>query len=540
MKKLVKKNWIFIILVLLVIINSAWLVFDGLPYQHDIGFHYSRMISLANTIKNGDFLALIHDTFFGYGYALGIFYGNLFFYIPALFYIIGIPAMLSFKLFYILINVGTVIITYFSAKNIIKDKKIAVIITTLYTLSEYRLFDIFVRGAVGEMLAFMVAPLVILGLYEIIYNDSRKWYLFTIGFVLLLLSHLITTVIMAFFCLIIIIFNYRRFIKEKYRFKNLIISGVVGVLLGAFFLFPILEQSLLSEISILVNGSVYYPKGASIIRLFAPEGFFKVYLGVTIVLLIPIRMFLRKKDVNKKYYDMLSFCDLLLGLGIISWLSITNIFPWKFLGSIISFIQFPWRFLFFSTLFISISTGIILYLFLKLDYKKLINGIFNFIVVASLVTVGLYSLQYGIRKIHYDSFELNEIGNGEYLLADTDLNEMKMDDSRYLEAYFVSNNSELEFNYEKLGTNVKVNYSNNLENNSYIEVPLFNYLGYNISPNLEVVNGDNGLMRVYLPDQKGSFEIWYEGTMIQKISYSISFISLITFSLYLVKIYRKK
>ena len=534
MKKFIKKNWIFISLAILISVNSFWLIFKGMPWQHDIEFHYSRMISLTNSIRNGDFFALIHDAFFGYGYALGIFYGNFFFYIPALLCLIGVPEIVSFKLLYFLINIGTVIITYISTKGIIKDEKVSLFATILYCLSEYRLFDIFVRGAMGEMLSFMIAPLVIWGLYEIVYDDSRKWYLFTIGFVLLLLSHLITTVLMAFFCLIIIIFNYKRFIKEKIRFKHLIISGLVGVLLGSFFMFPIFEQFLFSDINILVNGSVYYPFGSSIFSLIIPKWFFSCYLGISIIILMPLRLFLSKKDIDKKYYNILSFGDLLLMLSIITWICTTNIFPWNILGKTLSFIQFPWRLLFFSTLFASISIGITLYLFSKNHYKKIINTIFVFIAVTSVASTVLYSLQYGLRKNHYTEFMVDEIGNGEYLLSNTDLLELK---EKKVE--FVTNNKDLIFDYDKVGTRVKVSYSNNLVDGTYIEIPLFNYLGYKITPKLKVVNGENDLIRVYLDNIEGTFEISYDGTLVQKISYSISITSLIIFSLYMFKVHRK-
>ena len=76
--------------------------------------------------------------------------------------------MASFKIFYILINIITAIIVYMCAKSIIKDKKVSLITTALYMFAGYRIIDIFVRGAMGEMLAFMVIPIIILGLYEIV------------------------------------------------------------------------------------------------------------------------------------------------------------------------------------------------------------------------------------------------------------------------------------------------------------------------------------------------------------------------------------
>ena len=104
---------------------------------------------------------------------------------------------------------------------------------------------------------------------------------------------------------------------------------------------------------------------------------------------------------------------------------------------------------------------------------------------------------------------------------------------------FVTNNKDLIFDYDKVGTRVKVSYSNNLVEGTYIEVPLFNYLGYKINPKLKVVNGENDLIRVYLDNIEGTFEISYDGTLVQKISYSISITSLIIFSLYMFKVHRK-
>ena len=116
--KWIKKNKTAIILALLMIISSIWLIKKGMPYQHDGDFHSSRLLSLANTIKNGDFLALVHDGYYGFGYANGIFYSNFFFYINAILVALGMPIMASFKLLNIFINIGTVLSIYFVSKSI--------------------------------------------------------------------------------------------------------------------------------------------------------------------------------------------------------------------------------------------------------------------------------------------------------------------------------------------------------------------------------------------------------------------------------------
>lgn len=530
MKDFIKRNWVFLTLISFMIIGSIWLLAKGIPYQHDIGFHFSRMVSLAQTMRHGDILALVHDAFYGYGYALGLFYGNFFFYLPSFLYLIGLPAILSFKILYLFMNVGTVLITYYTCKKMIPSKKIAILTTMLYTFSEYRLYDYFVRGAVGETLAFMVAPLVILGLYEIIVDDYKKWYLFSIGFVLLLLSHMITTILMAFFCILIIIVQYKRFLEEPKRFFYLIISGIFGLLLGAFFLFPILEQYFFSNISIFVEGSFYAPSGYAIRRMIIPRWFFTPYLGVPLIMLFPIRFFFNKNEIDTKYKSLLFFNDILLALGILSLVCTTRIFPWTKLTAIVSFVQFSWRLLLFTTLFFCISIGINLFLLTKSLRKDIVKTIYCFIVLTAFFTNILYSVQYGIRVNHYDTFYENEIGNAEYLLSGTDWTEI---DQPLEEIY--TNNSDLIISYTKNGTSITVEYSNNLQKDTYIELPLFYYLGYQVDQDLKIEDGTNHLIRIYLEDSNGEFQVSYQGTMIQKISYVISFLSLIGFSGYIIK-----
>ena len=75
MKKIKDKKTL-LVLIGIMLISSAWLLTSGMPYAHDIHFHYSRIVGLTNSIKSGDFLALIHNSFYGYGYATGLFYSN--------------------------------------------------------------------------------------------------------------------------------------------------------------------------------------------------------------------------------------------------------------------------------------------------------------------------------------------------------------------------------------------------------------------------------------------------------------------------------
>ena len=80
--------------------------------------------------------------------------------------------------------------------------------------------------------------------------------------------------------------------------------------------------------------------------------------------------------------------------------------------------------------------------------------------------------------------------------------------------------------------------SNNKKDNTYIEVPLLNYLGYS-AKGAKLENGNNNLIRLTNLEESGEIRVSYKGTTAQKISYLISLVSLAGFVVYII-IERKK
>lgn len=523
----IKNNKTILILIGIMLVSSMWLITKGMPYAHDIEFHYGRIIGLSRSIKSGNFIALIHDFYYGYGYATGIFYSNFYFYIPAILNVIGFSYLSSLKVLYLLINVFTTLSIYFCLKSITKDKKLSIIGTILYMFSNYRLVDIYPRGAMGEMLSFMIIPIVLLGIYEIVFRDYKKWYIFTISFVGLLLCHLITTFLVAVFIFIFILCNYKKFIEDKNRIKYLIISGIIGLLLGSFFLLPIIEQKINGNINIFVGNSYFLPQDniVNIKNFLVPTGFFNTNLGIVLILLLPIRLLVKNKKVKKNDRDLLKYADIFYILGIIAWISTTKIFPWKVFGNSLGFIQFPWRLLIISTPFLVFSY--IIY-FKLIDNKKLLKYTYIFIILISLSEVLLYSVQYGLRNKSYD-LKTTEIGTEEYLLYGTDTDKLDKD------MKVLITNNHINMVHKRNGLSYEIVYSSNNYKNTYIEVPLFNYLGYKASGDAKLVNGDNNLIRLELTKETGRINVYYEYTIIQKMSYIVSFVTALGLFIYLKK-----
>ena len=139
-------------------------------YAHDIGYHLNRIMQISEGLNNGRFPILIHSGLLhNLGYANPLFYPELFLYIPAIIMsITHIHVLTAYKLFLIIISFFTFLSMYYTSKKTFEKKEIAYLSGILYTFSLYRLTDIYVRGALGELIAFIFLPLLIYGLYNVI------------------------------------------------------------------------------------------------------------------------------------------------------------------------------------------------------------------------------------------------------------------------------------------------------------------------------------------------------------------------------------
>ena len=119
------KKLTIITLLMLIIIPSIWIIPKGLPWSHDIQYHYTRLAGLTESIKHGDFIALIHDTLNGYGYENGLFYANFFFYPTTILSLLGISYINAYKIMIIMVNIITVIVSYKCFKSILNNNRYA-------------------------------------------------------------------------------------------------------------------------------------------------------------------------------------------------------------------------------------------------------------------------------------------------------------------------------------------------------------------------------------------------------------------------------
>lgn len=67
----------------------------------------------------------------------------------------GFTMQNAYKLFVVLVNLATVIVSYYSFRVIFKRAELALVAAIMYSMSLLRLVDLYQRGAVGEFTALI-------------------------------------------------------------------------------------------------------------------------------------------------------------------------------------------------------------------------------------------------------------------------------------------------------------------------------------------------------------------------------------------------
>ena len=162
-----------------------------LTYGHDLSIHLSRIEGLKAGLLAGQFPvrmdpAIINEK----GYPFSLMYSDVFLYPAAVLRILGFSLQTSYKVYVASITAATVGITFYALRKMFRSDCAALLGTALYTLSFYRLTNVFVRAAVGEYTAMAFLPLVVYGLWRIYRQspaDGKKaepwcWLPFALGF----------------------------------------------------------------------------------------------------------------------------------------------------------------------------------------------------------------------------------------------------------------------------------------------------------------------------------------------------------------------
>lgn len=558
---------IYILYTLLILVTLIPVMNDYLIRGHDIYFHLMRIEGLAKGLRCGQFPVKIQPAWYGdFGYAVSAFYGDLFVYVAAGLRLLGFSLQNAYKGYLICCNIGTVLISGYCFTGIFKNKYIGLFGSSLYSLSVYRLVNLYTRGALGEYTGMMLLPLLMYACCLLLDKErnaiklKKGAVLLGVGMAGILQCHMLTAEIACMMLTLIMLIFIRRVLH-----KEVIIAGIkaVGIAAGlsAWFLVPFLDYMLNGKFNVnTVDNSelMIQRQGVFLSQVFAlfdnaigqsldlssgTDGDFAQGTGfglavslLAFVIILLYEIIKNRSEFNPEQWKMPLTAAF---VGFVAIVMSTLYFPWDricSLGSLFRYIvvkiQFPWRLTGMATLALSLLwCAVISHIYLKSGK----NGIKRAGVISiAVVTVMLLSATHFMADLFErgERIEIRSVADmdsyvesgDEYLPVETVPEELKKENLNNGDGIGngIINGIALS-EYKKDGTNVRLHCENSSYTDKTLEIPLLYYNGYKAIATdmqgnrheLNIYEGNNGVVSIVIPSQAvynikiGFYEAWY-------------------------------
>lgn len=342
--KFIKKNWLLIIGLLLVL-PTLWPIFRSDFFQMHDWTHVARLVELDVALKAGQFPPRwAPDLGWGQGMPLFHFYAPLPYYFAELLYLIKLPAVWAIKTVFALNYFAGFYFMYLWAKSF-WGKSGGLIAAVAFTYLPYRAVQFYVRGSLGELTAMTFLPLLFYAL------KKKKIILSALAWTAIFLSHNVIALFSLFFISLYFIFYFK-------DWKRFILISFLTFGLSAFFIIPAFFEKDLTIVNSLTDGYFHYSFHFIYLRqllnrywgyggsIFGLEDGMSFQLGWPHLLLALPAIYFWKK---LKYW--------LIAFGIaIFMMTFHSQFIWDKIP-FLAMAQFPWRLLAFAGIFIAFFSG---------------------------------------------------------------------------------------------------------------------------------------------------------------------------------------
>ena len=412
------KNLLFFLILIVAIIPTFYSLLKQDYYVMHDDTQMIRQLEFEKCLKDGQIpCRWSPDLGYEYGYPLFNFYPPLPYIVGQFYRTLGFSFMNSVKLSAATQIILSTIFMYFLAKSLFG--RIGGLFSAIfYAYVPYHALNIYVRGAYNEAWAAVFFPLIFYFSYKLIKTSKTKNVIgLALAYSGLFLSHnpmLLTFtpffIAWTLFWLIIekkITFS-KKIINQLPLFTKFLFSGLLSLSLTAFFVLPMIFETKYTQIQSMFQGYYHYSVHfVSLFQLFISNfwsdgasvpgpndglSFMVGYLHWTIPLLIVIfslYLLIKKKPISNKI--IISIFLSFLGLFSIFMAHNKSTFLWQIFTPVQK-IQFPWRFLNNTAFLLSLSVGVLPYIFHKYINKK------TSIIISFLFIVVLFLLNFTYFK----------------------------------------------------------------------------------------------------------------------------------------------
>lgn len=374
MIRFIKNNWpVAIVLALCFWAVKALFVPGFFPVHDDE--QIGRLFELNWVLRDGQIPARwIPHLGFGFGYPFFNFYPPFVYYFGEVFHLLGFSFINSTKAVIFTGFLSSSLFMYLWVKNHF-GKLAGVFSALLYTYASYHSVDVFVRGDIPEFFSFVWIPAVFL-LVDLLFNTQKIKHALVLSILLslLVLTHSLIAFPFLFFFLLYVFFQLFSVRSSFSRnFFLIFSSSIVAFLLSMFFWLPVfLEKKYTLVDGILTKELANYQLhfvylrqlwnsawgyGGSIPGIFDGLSFevgkIPLILSVLLILIILFSFLIKRKISRDPKLIIFIFFLLMLSIYMTSFYS-----QWIWdRVQLLSYLQFPWRFLIFAVVFSSFLGG---------------------------------------------------------------------------------------------------------------------------------------------------------------------------------------
>ena len=373
------KKYLFLFLIIIIsLIPLIDLFRSGLPLTHDGQDHVARIANFYQNLLEGNIIPRWAGNLnWGYGHPILEFLYPLPSYLASFFHFVGFSLVDGVKLVFGISYILSALTMYFFVKELLNDNKAAFLASALYIVAPYRFVDLYVRGAIGEHVAFIFPPLIFYFLLKL--SKKYSWWFLVGGAVSLAglnLSHnaisLMFMPLFALFALFLIATSKKRVQLTSF----FLVIAILGFGLSAFFWIPAFMEGKYTLRDVVTGGGEYlqsfviwkdfffsdWSYGGTL-SLSKQMGILH-WIGILGAFAATYYLYIKKDKLG-----IVSCISLIIFFTTLFLMTSQSDFIWQTITTLQKF-QFPWRFL-SLTVFISALLGAIVFHIVPNKLKKI-------------------------------------------------------------------------------------------------------------------------------------------------------------------------
>lgn len=242
------------------------------PCTHDGGLHYYRVVAIRNSVEQGAlFSRWMPDVAFGYGFPFFNYRAPVSYYLALGLHLTGLTLPWALNLVYVLSIIGSALGAYLLGRDLFGSAA-GVVAAVAYGYAPYQFLNALVRGNAPESVALALLPFVLWAFRRLALEGGRGWLAASVGLLATLyLGHnisslLFTPLLLAYLAALWFVYRGRG------HWRQAVFAFVVALGLTSFFWFPALAEGRYVQLYLTraTRNNIYYHNFLSLKEILAP------------------------------------------------------------------------------------------------------------------------------------------------------------------------------------------------------------------------------------------------------------------------------